>query len=96
MAAVLKLVNPPKSKDHPRPFRTLYFDTRKLTDRTEHVRIGRAGSQVGAIRAAVVNVITRKYGAADIHNDAGVRLYRVRFSGRKLEVLGYFHELELV
>lgn len=92
----LKLVHSAKHVEHPRPIRTLYFDTRKPTDTTSHVRIGRASTQIGAIRAAVCNVLLGKYRAADIHNDAGVRLYRVRFSGRKLEVLGYFHDLELV
>ena len=81
--------------DSGRPFRTYYFHEKTTTNSTEYTRIGRAGSEVGAIRAAVVHLLTGRYGAADVYDLDGVRLFRIRKTANTLSVNGYFKPLEL-
>lgn len=75
----------------PRPFRTYYYDRSEPDTKPEDwSRIGRAASDIGAIRAAVVKVITGVYRSADIYGENGIRKYRIRKGRTAVHILGYF------
>ena len=84
----------PKIVAHPRPFSTYYYSVKDPDAKgVTHDRIGRASTDVGAIRAAVVNVLIGKYASADVYGVSGVRMYRIRSGRNCIEVLGYFKHL---
>lgn len=94
MTAKLRLVHDSSKIAHPRPIQTYYFNVSDSSKQNEWARVGRAATHIGALRAAVCNVLIGKYKSADIYNDAGVRTYKVRRHGNKLSVIGYFGRLE--
>lgn len=92
--AVLKLaVNNTLPKVHPRPFQTMYYGSAndKIGD---YSRVGRAASNVGAIRAAVVRLVTGQYFKAVIHGESGEVLYTLTRKGREIKIFGLFMTLE--
>lgn len=93
MGVVLKMQPVTAQVRRPRPFQTLYYRHAKF-QYDDWTRVGRASSGIGAIRAAVVNVLRGKYKAADIYGDDGVRLYQIRMTTGKLFIIGYFGDLE--
>lgn len=85
----------PKIVAHPRPFSTYYYGARDPDAKgVTHDRIGRAASEVGAIVAAVRNVLLGKYKSADVYGVSGVRLFRIRSGRNSIEVLGHFKPLD--
>ncbi len=76
-----------------RPIQTYYYDTR-LFAVDEWARIARAGSDVGALRGAVVRVMTGQYQAADVYGPDGVRRYQVRMERGNLVVHGRIKALK--
>lgn len=81
---------------HPRPFSTYYYtDSEPDSKGVEYAKIGRAASDVGAIVAAVRNVLLGKYRSADVYGVSGVRLYRIRSGRNCIEVLGFFKPLQV-
>lgn len=72
-----------------RPYQTMYYGSAaaKIQDWS---RIGRASTNVGAIRAAVVRLVTGQYYKAVIHGESGEVLYTMRRVGRKIEIFGMF------
>lgn len=50
-----------------RPFTTYYFHSRSDAEKEEYSRIGRAGSEVGALRAAIVRVFLGQYTQATVY-----------------------------
>lgn len=95
-ASNLTLIQPGVSFEsvinHPRPFKTYYYAT-KETDNGFHVRIGRASTDIGAIRAAVVNILIGKYQSADIYGADDIRRYLIRFNKGNLSIIGYFKHI---
>lgn len=92
--AVLKLaVNNSLPQVHPRPFQTMYYRsaTCKVQDWT---RVGRASSGVGAIRAAVVRLVTGQYYKAIIHGESGEVLYTLTRKGSEIKIFGMFMVME--
>lgn len=78
-----------------RPFSTYYYGARDPDAKgVTHDRIGRAASEVGAIVAAVRNVLLGKYRSADVYGVSGVRLFRIRSGRNSVEVLGHFKPLD--
>ena len=76
---------------HPRLIRTFYYErTEPDTKPEDWARIGRAASDVGAIRAAVVRIITGQYRSADIYGEDGIRKYRIRKGRTTVHILGFF------
>lgn len=74
---------------HPRPYQTMYY--RGTSDKVHHwTRVGRASSKVGAIRAAVVRLVTGQYYKAIIHGESGEVLYTLTRKGSKIEIFGQF------
>lgn len=96
MGIVLKLVKASPVEDRSRPFRTVYYDCAKPTSVTMFKRIGRARTQAGALKAATIKLANGTFRAADIYNDVGTRLYRLRFDGKKLAISGAFHDVRYV
>lgn len=78
---------------HPRPYQTMYYRsaTCKIQDWT---RVGRASSPVGAIRAAVVRIVTGQYYKAVIHGESGEVLYTLTRKGREIKIFGMFMVME--
>lgn len=61
------------------------------TAKMEHwSRSGRAASPVGALRAAVVRLITGQYYKAIIHGESGEIMYTLIRKGRRIEIIGLF------
>jgi len=94
MTAKLRLVHDASKIAHPRPIQTYYFNVSDPSKQNEWARVGRAATPIGALRAAVCNVLTGKYKSADIYNDIGIRTYKVRRKGNQLTVIGFFGRLE--
>lgn len=91
--AKLKLAySAPVAHRLPRPFQTYYFGSRKPNP-GEWSRIGRASSGIGAIRAAIVQILRGHHETADIFGEDGVRLYKIRQERGQITISGYFKPL---
>lgn len=93
MVAKLKLVHDASKVSHPRPFQTYYFSA-VADEYTGWDRRSRAATPIGAIRAAVGNILLGKFKAADIYGEDSVRRYRLRLERNKLVITGYFGPLK--
>jgi hypothetical protein len=65
-----------------RPFKTLYFESSRSDGWSGQ---GSAGSEEGAIRAAVVRVFLGQYQRAEIH-DQGVLIYTIYRTGKGITI----------
>jgi hypothetical protein len=77
MAAILKLVTPVTTMPHPRPYSTYYYESLNHKE-ADYMRIGRACTIKGAIKAAIGRIIDGTCQAADIYGESGVRMYQIR------------------
>lgn len=96
MAVIVQLPTPTKTPAHvasPRPFQTYYYSSKNFRE-DDWSRVGRASTGIGAIRAAVVNILRGRYKAADIYGAEGYRLYQVRLTKNQISIIGYFGDLE--
>lgn len=91
----LRLVKSAKPVTHPRPIQTYYFSGPNGSE-TDWTRKSRAATPIGALRAAITNMLLGRYGSADIYDEMGVRKYRIRMHGNKLMVIGWFKPLRLI
>lgn len=89
MAALELVVTNPIPSPHPRPFQTYYY--RSCTDKPgDWSRIGRAATDVGAVRASVVRLLTGQYAKAVVHREDGVTMYTLIRKARRIEIIGLF------
>lgn len=79
-------------ESRPRPFATHYYE-HHLAVVGEYSKVGRAATELGAIRAAVVNVLRGKYSRADIYQEDGYKLFSVVRIKNQLTVHGLFKQL---
>lgn len=93
MAKLRLAVNNSVPVPHPRPFQTMYYRsvTNKIQDWT---RIGRASSNVGAIRAAIVRLVTGQYYKAVIHSESGEVMYTLIRRRNVIKICGLFMQLD--
>lgn len=78
----LKLVSPVL---HPRPYSTYYYGVRCAED--EWSRIGRAGSERGAIRAAVMHLFDRTYHSAVVYDIDSVVVARIMRDRNTIKII---------
>lgn len=70
---------------HPRPYRTFYYGVRCAE--SEWSKIGRAASERGAVRAAIMKVYDRLYHSAVVHNEAGVVVARITRERNTIKII---------
>lgn len=74
---------------HARPFATYYYGIRSAAH--DWSRIGRAVTERGAIRAAVMRIVDREYHEAIIHNEEMVVVARIMRERNKIVIINVRH-----
>jgi len=93
MAALRLAVNNLLPQRHSRPYQTMYYGSNG-SKATDWSRIGRASSEVGAIRAAVVRLVTGQYYKAVVHGEDGQVLYTLTRDRSAIKIFGQFMLME--
>lgn len=94
MAALRLAVNNVSPRVHHRPFQTMYYRSGRCKV-SDWNGVGRAGSSVGAVRAAVVRIFTSQYYKAIIHDEDGAVMYTITRTDNAIKIFGLFEVLDL-
>lgn len=70
---------------HPRPYRTFYYGIRCAE--SEWSRIGRAASERGAVKAAIMKVYDRTYHSAVVYSEDGTVVARVMRERNSIRII---------